>query len=315
MKLRSIYLICKENYDIIANFSAVELRTTEPLRKMYRVSNWLSYISRLLKLSEIDILKNRCEKVINAIPEWYINENEFNLSNIDWERVKNFNNDIAKEMKVIIKLYNSMGLSTDEKIGIDIKIPPCNELSEYVSYVSELDFIFSKCPFLQSDNEKWIFDNVDVGSDWITLLVEFVGVATGVSVLLKNLAVFLDKCVIIRSHYLDTVKQKAELEKEEKDEEKKKNIIEYIERLYQKEVEKAINELEEVSGYKVENNDGDEKGRIKETFNRMGKLIDKGLQIYSTIDAPKEAQILFEPLEEKYENIEDKLKFLEKKED
>jgi hypothetical protein len=42
-------------------------------------------------------------------------------------------------------------------------------------------------------------------------------------------------------------------------------------------------------------------------------MIDKGLQIRSSIDAPKEVQKLFEPLEMTYLSVDNSLKLLEDK--
>ena len=75
----------------------------------------------------------------------------------------------------------------------------------------------------------------------------------------------------------------------------------------------AIQDMDTISGYKMENKDGDERRRIEECFLRMGNLIDKGLQIHMSIDSPKEAQALFEPLEMKYISIAENLKMLEEK--
>ena len=66
---------------------------------------------------------------------------------------------------------------------------------------------------------------------------------------------------------------------------------------------------------KVKNEDGDEMGRINLCFEKMGELIDKGLQIRSSVDAPKEAQALFKPLEMKYLQISNSLKLLENKDE
>jgi hypothetical protein len=56
---------------------------------------------------------------------------------------------------------------------------------------------------------------------WLTFfVVGTVGLAGG-SMLLNNIAAFIDKCIILRSHFLTTQKQKYELEAEKTDKEKK----------------------------------------------------------------------------------------------
>lgn len=87
----------------------------------------------------------------------------------------------------------------------------------------------------------------------------------------------------------------------------------YVDTIYKKEVESCIGELETITSYKIKNNDGDENGRIKQCFEKMGNLIEQGVQIYSTIDCPIETKALFEPLKTKYISIEKQLKLIEEK--
>ena len=208
-----------------------------------------------------------------------------------------------------------MGLNTEERIGIDIKLPKYRDFSEFVQYVNDLEKILTKCPFLQAENEELVFDNVDVGSTWLSFVVVANIAIAGGSVLLNNIAAFVDKCIVLRSHYLTLKKQKAQLESDERTEAEKETIRKYLEDMYKMQVDAAIKELEETTGHKVENKDGDENGRINFCMEKMGALIDLGLQIHSSIDSPKETQVLFEPLEMKYSRISDSLKLLEKKSD
>lgn len=114
---------------------------------------------------------------------------------------------------------------------------------------------------------------------------------------------------------MTTQKQKIELEAEKRNENEKEIISKYIDDSYKKVVDAAIKELEEVTKYSVKNEDGDEIGRIEQCFEKMGILLDKGLQIRASIDSTNEAQALFEPLEMKYLSISDNLKLIEKNED
>lgn len=311
MKLRSIYLISKEHYSEISAFGVSQEKVNGVT--MYRISNWKEYMNILLQLQRIDLYRERAGKIIDAIPEYYVTKDFFRLDAADWRRVEEANRDLKNVVKIVIELYESMGFAVDEKIGIDIKMPPCKDITEYAGYINDLNYVFTKCPFLQTDQEKWIFDSVDVGSAWITLLIEGGAILTGGSILLNNLAAFIDKCIAIKSHYISTQEQKLELKKTMHDQARREIIEEYIDSDYRKCVDAAIKEMEEISNYHVENIDGDENGRIEEAFKRMGDLIDKGLQIYSTIDSPKETKLLFEPLEMHYESIEEKLKLLMQK--
>ena len=66
-----------------------------------------------------------------------------------------------------------------------------------------------------------------------------------------------------------------------------------------------------MSGRKLK--DGKKRGLAEQSFEKIEKLIDKGLQIYSTIDSPQEAKVLFEPLKRKFLDTEKELKMIEKR--
>lgn len=49
-------------------------------------------------------------------------------------------------MKTIIELYESMKLD-NSGYGLDIKLPPCDDLKNYISYLKDIDFLFSMSIF------------------------------------------------------------------------------------------------------------------------------------------------------------------------
>lgn len=309
MKLRNIYLVCRDNIDDLQSLSTQDISLSGRMGK--RVSGWLATSQALSKIKEIEFLNEKVENLINAIPEFFIRRDRFDILNEEWGRINTARNILVDRMQGIIELYEGMGLAEENKLGMDIKLPKFRDFSEYASYISDLNFIFTKCPFLQTENENMQFANVDVGSTWLTFfVVGSASILTG-SIFLNNLAAFVDKCIIIRSHYLTTKKQKQDLEIKEKDEKKREIISGYLDNMYKGEVEKAIRELEDVTGCPVENSDGDEYRRIERCFDLMGKLIEQGLKISASIDAPSEVQALFQPLEMKYLSIGETQKLLE----
>ncbi len=229
-------------------------------------------------------------------------------SSLDFKRAKG---KLLIEIETIIGLYESMNLHTKEFPGIDIKIPNCGDFMDFKKIINEIDFIIAKCPFIQHEAESLRFDGIDVGSQWISFVVSGVATIAAGSILLNNIAAFIDKCIIIRSHYLTTKQQKLEVQKSKIEQNEKEELIKNINRIFRIHIENAIKELEEKTGCKI--SDGDERGRAEQSLQKMGELIDKGLQIYSSIDSPKETKALFEPLEMKYLSIEQGLKAIEDK--
>lgn len=312
MKLRNIYRICSSNYKTIREVVATDVIING--RNGKRVRGWNSARRALEDLQKINSLREKVVIFLNSVPVFFIMEDSFEISTTEWEKIAKAKHNLLSTMENIIQLCEGMGIETEAKIGLDIKLPIYNDFSEYAKYINDIEFVLTKCPFLDVKDEKLEFNNVDVGSTWLTFFVAGGAVMAG-SVLLNNIASFVDKCIIIRSHYLSVKNQKIQLENEKRKEQEKEIISKYIDELYKKEVDKAIEELEQITGYSVENKDGDERGRIEQCFNKMGSLIDKGLQIRSNIDSPKETQVLFEPLEMKYISVFDSLKLIDKNEE
>lgn len=206
-------------------------------------------------------------------------------------------------------MYESTGFDCEEKIGLNVKFPLSKNFSEFRRNIDELDFIVTKCPFFQNDNETLYLDSIDIGSFWITFAV--VGATVAGSVLLNNIAAFIDKCLVIRSHHLTIQEQKMAMERSKLEQKEKEDALKSLNQVYQLFVENAIRELEETTKHQIQ--DGDERGRVEQSIEKFNKLIDKGLQIYATIETPNETKALFEPLEVKYVSLAKKLELLEEK--
>lgn len=209
-------------------------------------------------------------------------------------------------MNVIIEFYESMDISNG-KNGIDIKLPSCEDLKEYINYLKEFDFIFSQCPFLQCENETLKFESVDVDSNWIRLAVA----STSTCLLLTNIGSVVDKAITLRSHYINvqhqeemlkTVQMKNELAKEQK------QTFDLLRKAY---MDDAINQLQKQCG---DLKDGEEKDKAERSLKKLCELIDKGAEIYASIDAPEEVQVLFPEIQGNLELPGELMKYLEDKE-
>lgn len=284
MKFENIYRLCKKHYNNTAELD---------MRSFHHIMN---------ELNQIECFKESIKNVD------YIFKNPGKCSDGVFSEAKKI---LFSKMETIIDLYESMNLQTGRLPSLDIKIPDCDNFTDFKKIINEIEFIVTKCPFTQHEAEFLRFKGVDVGSQWISFAVlGIAAVATG-SILLNNIAALVDKCIIIRSHYLTTKQQELEVQKSQREQNEKDELIKNINRLYKIYIENAIKELEEETGCKI--SDGDERGRAEQSIQKLGELIDKGLQIYSSIDSPKETKALFEPLEMKYLSIEQELKAIEDK--
>ena len=313
MRLAEIYDKFKDNYqDIYRQYEKVyqmyEIykKSEEPQRVRARREEALkdelhNFSGQVYKrLGEIECFETSLKRMDVAI-----GDNELAME----EKVERCYGPIL-QMQSIIVLYQSMGHA--QSIGLDIKIPETDNITEFKKYIDNLEFIFTKCPFFQSDEASLKLETADSGSIWLVIGVACASVAAG-SALLNNIAAFVDKCFVIKSHRLTCKRQEQEIEKAKLEQNEKEELIKNVNKMYKIGVANAIRELEESTEYHIK--DGDEMGRVEQAFEKLEKMIDKGMQIYSSIDSPDEVKVLFKPLEMHYLSIAEELKQIAEKSD
>lgn len=304
MKLKDIYIICKNNYEKVLS---CKLEINEDFCECYLADS--AIMEKVLKeLSHVEYLQAEVDIFITTLDD--IKHFEFRETP-ETDKFDNVKDALLMKMESVINIYEFLGLSQEKTIGIDVKLPITDDFSDFKKVIDDLEFIFTKCPFFSSKTEKLQFSGLDVGSAWLTFAITGASVLVTGSILLNNIAAFIDKCIVIKSHKLTIQQQKDEIEKSKSEQKEKEEIITYLDRVYKIQVDNIIKELEEIAGYEL--SDGDERGRVVQAFEKLEKLIDKGLQIYSSIDSPREVRLLFEPLEMKYLSIASELKAIEKK--
>ncbi len=309
MRLRNIYIICRDSIETIDKIASTQLAGSNS--GYSQVTGWKE-ASRVIvdELFSIKFLKEKAEELIKCIPEIYRAYDSFKVSNSDWSRISNARRILRESMADVIGLYESMGLESKEPLGVDIKLPNCKDFAELKKCIDDLDFILYKSPLFRDETENLEFKTVDVGSLWLTFAVIGAGAVT-VSIILNNLAAFLDKCVIVHSHKLTLRQQKVLADTMDMEKKEKEAFLNNLELLYKKQVATVISDLEKETNKKLQN--GEEVGMVEQAFEKMNVLIEKGLQIYSTIESPQEVKALFEPLEMKYLAVSNGTKLIEEK--
>lgn len=305
MRLYNIYYLCRELIDIFKQ----DRISLDNKRNVYEISDLENYWSAIDSLQNIALFKPVIEHFYNIIPVYAKNENSIEVSIDIYRNFESLNKTIINQMSVIIDLYESMNISKNP-VGIDVKIPSCEDLKEYIKYLNDLDFIFTQCPYLLHKDETIKFSTVDVGSQWINFIIELSVGSVATFYILNNLALILDKIVILRSHYksvkqqeeaLKVAKHKAELLDSEKE------IFDTLKRHYMSEITDSLeNEISPLE-------DGDQRGRLEKSLEKLCNLLDKGVEIYASIDTPNDIQVLFPTLNEKEKLPDSILKYIEDK--
>ena len=170
MRLRNIYIICRDNIETIDKIAATPL--TGSNNGYSQVTGWKE-ASRVIvnELFSIDFLKEKGEELIKCIPEIYRAYDSFKVLSSDWNKIFNARKILREGMADVIGLYESMGLESEEPLGVDIKLPKCKDLSELKKCIDDLDFVLYKSPLFRNETENLEFKTVDVGSLWLTFAV------------------------------------------------------------------------------------------------------------------------------------------------
>lgn len=307
MRLYNTYFLCKEYIEDIKELGYATIGAG-PTCEM---QNWENCKKAMAVIRRIPFLKRYVDDFYESVPV-FIRENEkpridHDIRNMLSSKQKRL---IAK-MESVIEMYESLDMGVNEN-GIDVKIPTCDSLKEYMAYLKELDFIFSQCPFLQHDDGEIKFRTVDVGSQWLTFLIAATAGTAAVSYILNNLAILVDKAVQVKSHLLSLKQQEEILRSQKLQNDVLETSVESFKLLKSHYLSKAVEEIENRNDEsRLEN--GEERGKAEKSLEKLCDLLDKGVEIYASIDADRQIQMLFPSLGGNMELPDDILKLLEDK--
>lgn len=200
-------------------------------------------------------------------------------------------NGIKSNLLTMKSMCEALGVESVSS-GFDIKLPPNMTLSELSKCARDLDNIFNQCPILKSDDEEVVLRGVDIGSIWITFSIIGAGAATSFFIL-KNIAAMVDKIMVIREHAA-ICKQQEEIARQMKiGSDALKTIADANSTIIKSLTQKCAEEL--ASENNIDSNDDIE--HIRGSLDMLRGWIDKGMEVYAAIEAPKEIKAAFPPLE------------------
>lgn len=312
MKLYNVYRICKKNIDfwnIIHITQKNEANSSHTSNiTVYTLNNWLELKRIFDILSKVPILENNVSECVQSIPDLARNEKSPRIVTETYKNLMSKKDILYNKMKVIIELYESMDIENEEN-GIDIKLPHCKDFKDYISYLKDIDFIFSQCPFLQCEDNVLKFASVDVGSNWLKFTV---AATASTCIILGSVASLVDKAITIRSHYLNVKQQEEVLKKIQGKNELLKEQIEMFTQLRNYYMDEAILSLEKDYG---ELKDPEEQDKARRSLKKLMDLLEKGTEFYATLDSPEEIQVLFPQIEDNLSLPDNITNYIEQKAD
>lgn len=292
MRFQEIYKRCKDSLDIFPSVPRLSDITDASV-----IKELVSLIQDALDVlpatglfeAEISAFNNFAEETANEfIPSLSINNLSLNFKAAN-DLVRRFINEAVKtkeKIEIIVRLFESANYKQDT-CGFDIKLPPDMSLSELSKCAKDLDTIFSTCPIFK-DKGAISFSAVDVGSVWFSFVIGGAVVAT-----LGAIAAFVDKALVMRSHYITTKQQEEDLKRMKLGNELLEKYVEVNNSISDKLLDNAIEDL----AHNHNINEPEDRERIRHSIKLMTDWMSKGMEIYPSVIAPPETKAVFPPVE------------------
>lgn len=303
MRLYNVYYICKNAREVIADLKAI--RFDRNSRIGYRLENWGQVYEALEALYTVSCMKENIEKAFRVIPLINRTNEVIEIASEEYSELQKHITSLMQRLDAIIKLYESMDLE-ETKIGLEVKIPQSDSLSDYIDILRNFDFILEQCPYCRIEGEQLKFSGTDVGSSWLT----FALISEGTYRILNNIGKLIDKAIGIKSHLVTLKMQQEELESMKLKNEIGQETMEIFQKMKKLTYKKYVDEL---SVEIAPPSNGEEESKVEKSLEKLADLIDKGVEIYTSIETPKEVKAVF-PVSNKQELLpEGLIKYLDDK--
>ncbi len=209
------------------------------------------------------------------------------LENADCTKIRSTLNKLRSRLSAMRSMCETLGLGNESE-GFDVKLPPDITLGDAAQCMADLDTVFSQCPILPEGTQIQ-FRGVDIGSTWLTFVV---GGTLAVAVA-RVIAELVDTVIAVRSHQL-AYKQEDEHLRTLK---LSNDVLESVTLAHKAALDKMKDTAIEELSAKYEVTENEERERLRMSIDRLGKWIDRGMEIYANINAPEETKLLFPPIE------------------
>ena len=305
MRLYNIYYLCKTAKQSIDEIDFSEFNNS----REFQIEGWENGITALSLLREMAFIKEYADNAIKIIPVYVRSDANPRIDAATKNHFRSVLNEIKVRLDSVIKLYESLEAG-EAKEGIDIKIPKCNDLKEYIQYMKDIDFILSQCPFISGSGEEIVFNTFDVGSMWLSL---FIKATAGSHVIMSVLSKMSEIATQFRSNNVVINQQKEILETMRQKNEIGQEMLDTFKKMKTLMLDNAVSQIEESSGIKLANDE--ERDKARRAIDTFSELLDKGVELYSAIETPEDVKVKFPFAENDPLLSEEALKLIEDKEE
>lgn len=307
MRLYGMYYTCKKYVGYVKEMK-VNDRTANG-NVIWSIKAWREKSIALNELGKINPLRAYARKVYEAIPIVYRDRDDFDITETTKNSFITAREKLIVAMETIIDMYETINPNkmTNEEYGFDIKMPEFDELGEFAKCIEDLNFVIKQCPYLNDKDGQIKYGTIDVGSTWLTFAIGGAAATT----IISNLAKIVDNAIKMKSHITTVKMQEEALRTLEVKDEIAAELLETYKKTNQVLTQNSVTELERELG---ELKDGEERDKVEKTLEKLAFWMDKGMQIYSAIDAPTEIKDVFPKQQEVSFLSDDLIKLLENKE-
>lgn len=307
MRMYSMYVVCKTYLKKVKEMKAKGKTVNNAT--VYYIEGWRTNRTVLDEIAKMAPLRDKVKRIIMSVPVAFRDTDRFDVPSSTRNAYDSSLEILITSMQTIVDAYEVMGIkNTGEKLcGFDVNLPQFSDLGEFAKCLNDLDFIIKQCPYLQDDDSQIKFGSVDIGSTWLTFMV----VGASAAVILGNLGKLIDMAVKIKSHVTTVRMQEEALRSMGIRNEVATEVMDTFKAANKIVVNQCIGDLKNELG---ELKNGEEEGKAQKSLEKLAYWMDKGLQIYSAIDAPQEIKDLFPQQEDASLLVDDLQKLIEMKE-
>ncbi len=287
MRLQEVYYICRKAQASWQDLSFEEAKAPGNVT-YYKIKNADAVRDILGNLDAIDSFQ---ETIASIRSRSFGFSQATGVITIDYHSKSPLNTEYQKlftKVSTITELFESLNYRQDSE-GFDIKLPPDITLSDLSKCTKDLDTIFTTCPLFTTQDGTIELAAVDVGSMWLTFLV--VGTATAAT--LRLVAELVDKALVIRSHHKTSKEQEERVRSLQLGNEALENAVSLHKQMTKGLLASTANEL--AKEHDLSN--PEDIARLQHCIQLTSDWMNKGMEIYASIQAPTETKAVFPPIE------------------
>ncbi len=289
MRLRDIYVICELQLDTVGELRPEPIKDNVTKRVIRYEIDYEKTEQCLNILSGVEFIRSDIEQMYKAIPVIQRGNNRINLSESEYTKFERFRVSVFNKMSVVKDLYRSIfpdtEIGTSEYQGLQIKLPPFSNLDELDSHIKSLKTIFKIPTITKVKDVEVKCTTTDIGSFW--LIIQIAGATAAVGTAIERIAAAVKSVIDIRGLHIDNqIKQESLVTQKEKN-----KLLKTINDLHEQLINAKAGELLEDAALSTDNDE--DYGTMKNGLSSLYEMMDKGMEIYSLIDNPKQTTDLF----------------------